>query len=208
VIKSDPEALIAHIKQHQVSSEYYYWLRNLDREPGFHELSNIERASRIIYLNKTCYNGLFRVNRQGQFNVPYGDYKNPTIVVEVVVRAISQYLNDSDIQVTNYDFAEALRAARQGDFVYLDPPYDPLSDTASFTGYNLNKFDKDEQKRLKVVYDELSHRGCKVLLSNSATPFIHELYRGYKVIPVEANRNINSVGTGRGKINELLIRNY
>lgn len=208
VIKSDPEALIAHIKQHQISSDYFYQLRNLDREPEFRELSNVERASRIIYLNKTCYNGLFRVNRQGHFNVPYGDYRNPTIIVEVVIRAISQYLNDNDIQITNYDFAQVLRDAHKGDFVYLDPPYDPLSDTASFTGYNLNKFDKDEQKRLKKVYDELSCRGCKVLLSNSATDFINQLYGDYTIIPVEANRHINSIGTGRGKITELLIRNY
>lgn len=208
VIKSDPEALIVHIKQHQISSDYFYRLRNLDREPEFRELSNIERASRIIYLNKTCYNGLFRVNRQGHFNVPYGDYRNPTIIVEVVIRAISQYFNDNDIQITNYDYAQVLRNARKGDFVYLDPPYDPLSDTASFTGYNLNKFDKDEQKRLKEVYAELSYRGCKVLLSNSATDFISELYADYAIFPVEANRNINSIGTGRGKITELLIRNY
>ncbi len=140
--------------------------------------------------------------------MPYGDYRNPTIIVEVVIRAISQYLNDNDIEITNYDFAQVLRNARKGDFVYLDPPYDPLSDTASFTGYNLNKFDKDEQKRLKGIYDELSCRGCKVLLSNSATNFISELYADYTIIPVEANRNINSIGTGRGKITELLIRNY
>jgi DNA adenine methylase len=208
VIKTEPEALIEDINRHQVTSEYYYWLRNLDRDSSFTKLTKVERASRIIFLNKTCYNGLFRVNRQGQFNVPYGDYKNPTIIVEVVIRAVSSYLNDNDIEISSTDFAVAVSAARKGDFVYLDPPYDPLTDTASFTGYNLNKFDKAEQHRLKAVFDELTQRQCHVLLSNSATKFISELYKSYKVIPVEASRNINSVGAGRGKIHELLISNY
>jgi DNA adenine methylase len=210
VIKEDPEGLIAHTRQHLNTKEYFYRLRSIDREPGFKLLSSLERASRIIYLNKTCYNGLFRVNSQGQFNVPFGKYANPVIVDEIVIRAVSRYINEASVEVSNEDFEVALSGAGRGDFVYLDPPYDPLSDTSSFTGYNLNSFGRDEQRRLQRVCDDLTRRGCKVLLSNSATDFIRELYSDtgqYTIVEVEANRNINSVGTSRGKISELLIFN-
>ncbi|MDQ3816155.1 MAG: DNA adenine methylase [Acidobacteriota bacterium] len=212
VLKRDPEALIAKLSEHKENNDkkYFYRLRQLDREPSFALLSDIERAARIIYLNKTCYNGLFRVNSQGQFNVPFGNYTNPNIVDEVVIRAASRYLTEADVAISNDDFAAAVNGAGRGDFVYLDPPYDPVSDTSSFTGYNLNSFDKKEQRRLKDLCDDLTRRGCKVLLSNSATDFIRDLYGDrtrYTIVEVEANRNINSVGTGRGKINELLILN-
>ncbi len=209
VIKNDVEALIEDIKTHQTdSSEYFYKIREKDRSPAYKDWSPVQRASRIIFLNKTCYNGLFRVNSQGQFNAPFGNYKNPTIVDEIVVGAISKYLNQNNIQITQLDFEEAVKEAEKGDFVYFDPPYDPLSDTASFTGYNLDKFGKDEQIRLKNVYDKLTAKGCKAMLSNSSTDFIQELYKDYKIITILANRNINSVGTGRGQINEFLILNY
>lgn len=209
VIKEDVEALIDHVKTHQTSSsDYYYQLRELDRSPEYATLSPVARASRIIFLNKTCYNGLFRVNSQGQFNVPYGSYKNPTIVDEVIIRAISHYLNQNDVTITNLDFAEAVSDAKKGDFVYFDPPYDPLSDTSSFTGYNLDKFGKAEQTRLKTVYDNLTQKGCQVMLSNSATEFIRDLYKEYRIIAIPATRAINSVATGRGRIDELLILNY
>jgi DNA adenine methylase len=210
VIKKDPEGLITHARQHRNTKQYFYRLRSLDREPDFKSLSPLERASRIIFLNKTCYNGLFRVNSQGQFNVPFGKYSNPVIVDEIVIRAVSRYFNEAHIQISNDDFEKALSGAGRGDFVYLDPPYDPLSDTSSFTGYNLNSFGRDEQRRLHTVCDDLTHRGCKVLLSNSATDFIRELYsetNRYTIVEVEASRNINSVGTSRGKISELLILN-
>lgn len=210
VIKTNPEALIVSARQHQNTEAYFYRLRSLDRESTFSQLSNVERASRIIFLNKTCYNGLFRVNSQGQFNVPFGKYTNPLIVDEVVIRAVSRYLNEANVALSTDDFQEAVSGAGRGDFVYFDPPYDPISDTSSFTGYNLNSFDKDEQHRLKAVCDALTRRQCKVLLSNSATEFIYDLYSDrtrYTIIPVEASRNINSVAAGRGKINELLIFN-
>lgn len=210
VIKSDPEGLIAHAQEHPITKAYYYSLRALDRDPEFANLSRLERASRIIFLNKTCYNGLFRVNSQGQFNVPFGNYTNPSIVDEVIIRAVSRYLNEADVEISSCDFEEALGGARKGDFVYLDPPYDPLSDTSSFTGYNLNSFDQDEQRRLKDVCDELHARGCKLLQSNSNTNLIRTLYcdsNKYTMVKVGANRNINSVANARGKINELLIFN-
>ena len=208
VIAHDVEALIAHLSRHRNEKEYYYELRDLDRSEKYQELTDIERASRIIFLNKTCFNGLFRVNSQGQFNVPFGDYKNPKIVDEVVLRATSQYLNANDIHLANVDFAEALQDATKGDFVYLDPPYDPASDTASFTGYNLDGFGRDEQIRLKAVFDDLSGRGCRVLLSNSATGFIKDLYCEYKMEIIGATRAINSDATRRGKVDEVMVMNY
>lgn len=212
VIKKAPEELIKLALEHKRnnSKDYFLRLRALDREANFNQLPATQRAARIIYLNKTCYNGLFRVNSQGQFNVPYGDYNDPQIVDAAVIRAVSRYLNEAKIEITDVDFEHALKDAGENDFVYLDPPYDPLSDTASFTGYNLNNFDKDEQERLKRVCDALTLKGCKILLSNSDTPFIRGLYSDqsrYTIKEVGANRSINSVSTGRGKINELLIFN-
>ena len=210
VIKDKPDELLEHIVTHENTEEYYYKLRGLDREPGFKDLSDVERASRIIFLNKTCFNGLFRVNSRGQFNVPFGNYTNPLIADKAVIKAVSNYLKKHDVQITTDDFADAVASAGKDDFVYFDPPYDPISDTASFTGYNLDKFDRAEQKRLKEVADDLTRRKCKVLISNSNTDFIRDLYKDdYFIIDVVyANRNINAVGTGRGKVTEVLIRNY
>ena len=210
VIKNHPAKLIATARAHPIHAKHFYYLRSQDRDPGLTTLTAVERAARIIYLNKTCFNGLFRVNSQGQFNVPFGRYNDPTIVNDIVIKAVSQYLNKARVQISNDDFADALEGAGRGDFVYLDPPYDPLSNTSSFTGYNLTSFNREEQRRLKAVCDDLHRKGCKLLLSNSATPFIRNLYSDkskYTVIEVDANRNINSVGTGRGKISELLIFN-
>jgi DNA adenine methylase len=209
VIKEKPDELLEHIKTHRNTEEYFYQLRGLDRQPEYENLTDVQRASRIIFLNKTCFNGLFRVNSRGQFNVPFGNYQNPSIADSVVVHAVSKYLNDNTIKITTGDFADAVKTAKKDDFVYFDPPYDPVSDTASFTGYSLDKFDRKEQERLKEVVDDLTRRKVKVLLSNSATDFIKKLYEhDYYVIDViYANRNINSVGTSRGKVSEVLIRN-
>ncbi len=208
VIRDDVDTLLEHLARHQNDKEYFYALRALDRTEQFQSLSPAERASRLIYLNKTCYNGLFRVNRQGQFNVPFGGYKNPNIVNEPVLRAVHQYLVENEIDILNTDFVEAVASAKEGDFVYIDPPYDPISSTASFTGYSLDGFGKDEQIRLKKTVDSLTNRGCKVLLSNSATDFIKDLYKDYHIVIVAANRAINSNASKRGKIDEVLVMNY
>lgn len=190
--------------------ESYYQIRDMDRLPYYSSLSKVEKAARIIYLNKTCYNGLFRVNSQGFFNVPFGSYKNPKIVDEIVLKAVHHYLNNNQITILQADFQDIVKTAKKGDFVYFDPPYDPVSDTASFTGYIINGFGRDEQVRLKETFSDLDRRGCKVMLSNSATEFILELYREYQksTLRVHANRSINSNAKGRGKIDEVLIMNY
>lgn len=209
VIRDDADALIESLKKHENTAEYFYAIRDMDRDKAnYQTLSKIEKASRLIYLNKTCFNGLFRVNSSGEFNSPFGHYKNPNIVNEPVLKAVSRFFNTSHISFYNEDFAITLGRLRKGSFVYLDPPYDPISDTANFTGYNKGGFDRKEQIRLKQCCDALSARGIKFLLSNSATDFIKELYQDYHITIVKAKRAINADARKRGAIEEVLIRNY
>lgn len=208
VIKNHPEALIKDLKRHKNESDYFYSVRALDREPTFNRLSNIKKASRIIYLNKTCYNGLYRVNSAGEFNAPFGRYKNPNIVNDVTIKAVSDYLNNNDICILNGDFEKAVETAQSGDFVYFDPPYVPVSESANFTGYVKGGFDLLEQERLRNVCNQLDAKGVKFLLSNSSTPIIHELYKKFDIHIVKATRAINSNALKRGAIDEVLIRNY
>lgn len=209
VIKDDLDALIQSLEKHENTSDYFYAIRDMDRDKdAYQAMPDVEKASRLIYLNKTCFNGLFRVNSAGEFNSPFGHYKNPNIVNEPVLRAVSKYFNASNISFYSEDFADTLSRIRKGGFVYLDPPYDPVSDTASFTGYNKGGFDRSEQIRLKECCDALTKRGVKFLLSNSATAFIKDLYQGYDIRIVKAKRAINSDASKRGAIEEVLIRNY
>ncbi|MBI6068931.1 DNA adenine methylase [Clostridium perfringens] len=209
VIKDDVELLIEDLKKHENTPEYFYSIRELDRKKDKYEnLSNVEKASRIVYLNKTCFNGLFRVNKAGEFNSPFGKYKNPNIVDEVTLRAVSKYFNKADIKILNGDFEASLKGIRKGAFVYLDPPYDPVSNSANFTGYDKGGFNRDEQIRLKNLCDKLDKKGVKFLLSNSATDFIKDLYKDYNIKIVKAKRAINSNGNARGEVDEVLVRNY
>ena len=209
VIREDTDALIEHLSRHENTPEYFYRIRDLDRDKdAYAALSDVEKASRLLYLNKTCYNGLFRVNASGSFNSPYGHYRRPNIVNEQTIRGVSRYFNSCDITFFSGDFAAVLEQVPEGGFVYLDPPYDPVSDTASFTGYNKGGFGREEQVRLKECCDALTARGVKFLLSNSATPFIRELYGSYRVSIVQARRAVNSVASRRGAIEEVLVRNY
>lgn len=209
IIKDDVEALITDLQRHRNESDYFYEIRELDRKKEeYNRLSDVERASRVIYLNKTCYNGLFRVNRAGEFNSPFGSYKNPNIVNEITLRAVSNYFNKSDIRFENTDFVQALDGIKKGSFVYFDPPYDPVSSSASFTGYDKGGFDRAEQQRLKELCDSLNEKGVKFLLSNSSTDFIRDLYKDYKIEIIKAKRAINSKGDSRGEIDEVLVRNY
>lgn len=210
VIQEDVEALILSLKDHKNDSEYFYKLRAQDRTEEFLNWSKIQRASRFIYLNKTCYNGLYRVNSQGFFNTPFGSYKKPNIVNEFVLRELSTYFNKSKITFKNVDFEESLKGIRKGSFVYFDPPYAPLTTTSNFTGYTSGGFDVNEQIRLRDLCDKLNHKGIKFLLSNSNVELIQELYsgRGYTIQEVDAKRSINSKGDKRGNVGEVLIFNY
>ncbi|WP_336248595.1 DNA adenine methylase [Stomatohabitans albus] len=209
VVKDDVESLIEDLSKHKNDSSYFYEIRSLDRDKNtYKKLSNIERASRIYYLNKTCYNGLFRVNQLGQFNAPFGKYKNPNFTNPNILRAVSEYFNESNIEFKCVDFEEAIVGIRKGDFVYFDPPYDPISDSANFTGYAKGGFNRDEQIRLKILCDQLTEKGVKLLLSNASTEFILDLYRDYNIEFIKAKRAINSNGDERGEVDEVLVRNY
>lgn len=208
-IKDNVELLVSDLETHVNESEYFYTLRNIDLDSEkFTKMEEYQRASRIIYLNKTCFNGLFRVNSSGHFNTPFGDYKNPNIVNKPVLLAVSNYFNENEIEILNGDFATACKTAQKGDFVYFDPPYDPVSDTASFTGYNAGGFDRKQQERLRDLCNELDKKGVHFLLSNSNTQYIRDLYKDYNITIVKAKRNINSKGNKRGEVEEVLVKNY
>lgn len=206
VIKDEPHALITKLKKFKNTKEDYYRIREEDRNPNFSRKSKIYRAARTIYLNKTCYNGLYRVNSKGEFNTPFGDYKKPLICDEQNILEVSAFLQN--VSITNLDFYDAVKDASIGDFVYFDPPYDPLSITSAFTSYNAHGFNKNDQIRLKELCDLLDNKGVKWMLSNSATPFIIDLYKDYHIDIVKAKRSVNSKGDKRGKVDEVLVRNY
>jgi len=208
-IKNTPEELITNLKTHKNEEEYFYEIRGKDRNKQVWEnLSNVERASRFIFLNRTCFNGLYRVNSSGEFNAPFGRYKNPRIVDHITIHAINRYLNVCDVTILNGDYALALEQCKKGDFVYLDPPYDPVSDSANFTGYTSGGFTRQNQTKLKETCDQLNKKGAYFLLSNSSTEFINNLYSDYKIEHIRARRAINSNPTDRGEVAEVLVRNY
>src|SRR3989344_4160919 len=177
VIKNDVESLIKELQKLKQlhNKETFYKIRAEDPKL----LSNLTRATRFIYLNKTCFNGLYRVNSKGEFNVPMGNYKNPSILNEAELREISQLLKKATIQTSQ--FHETVREAKKGDFVYFDPPYYPLNKTSSFTTYTKDKFLEKEQEHLARAFKELDKKGCKVMLSNSDINFIEDLYKGYNI---------------------------
>jgi DNA adenine methylase len=208
VIKNDLESLILDLQKHKNESGYFYEIRGIDRIKEFKNLTDVERASRVIYLNKTCFNGLYRVNSSGEFNSPFGKYKNPNIVNEPTLRAVNYYLNSNNIQLRNVDYSDILQEADKNSFVYLDPPYHPLSESSNFTGYVQGGWDIHDQTRLKEACDQLTKRGIKFLQSNSSSDFIKEQYVEYSINIIKANRSINSDGEKRGEIEEVLIKNY
>ncbi|MDN5345013.1 MAG: adenine methylase [Clostridia bacterium] len=202
VVRDNLEPLLVDLKRHRNEREYYYAIRAQDPE----EMDPISRASRFLYLNKTAYNGLWRVNRLGQYNVPFGRYKNPRIVDEENLRAVQAALQGA--RIIPGDFSQVLQYARPGDFVYLDPPYQPVSATAYFTSYTATAFSEEDQERLAGVFRALDRRQCQVMLSNSDTDLIRKLYRGYDIQEVSARRAINCRPERRGPVTELVIRNY
>jgi DNA adenine methylase len=208
VIQNNLDELIIDLKKHKNEPEYFYNIRKLDRASDFDKLGKVQRASRLIYLNKTCFNGLYRVNNAGEFNSPFGRYENPNIVNEPVLKAISNYLKSNDIKLLNNDYEEVLKNLDNNSFVYLDPPYHPVSESSNFTGYIQGGWNISDQVRLRGACDNLTKRGIKFLLSNSASDFIKNQYNAYKITTVKATRTINSDADKRGEIDEVLIRNY
>ena len=208
VIKNNLPELIADLKKHDNNADYFYQIRSLDRTEEFKKLTPVERASRVIYLNKTCFNGLYRVNNAGEFNAPFGRYKNPNIVNEPTLKAVNKYLNSNNVILKSGDYTEILTDANENSFVYLDPPYHPISENSNFTGYVQGGWNIFDQIRLREFCDQLNERGIKFLLSNSSAPLIKDQYDNYKITTVKANRAINSNGADRGEVDEFLIRNY
>jgi DNA adenine methylase len=205
VIKNDVENLIKSLKKHKLDKEYFLKIRAQNPE----KLSDINTASRFIYLNRTCFNGMYRVNSKGGFNVPFGKYTNPLICDESNLRKASKALKN--VEIKKQDYKEVLKKAKKGDFIYFDPPYYPISKTASFTSYTSESFLDKEQIELRDTFVELHKRGCFVMLSNSDTPLINKIYsepKGLRITKVQAGRAINSDASKRGKITEVLVTNY
>jgi DNA adenine methylase len=200
-VASECGGVISHLKvhAHRHSEKWFYTIR------ASNPSDRAERAARMIYLNRTCFNGLYRVNRKGQFNVPFGKYTNPTICDEENLRAVSNVFRESSAWLSSSDFEKAVVPAKRGDTVYFDCPYAPASETASFTAYTAGGFGSVDQERLRDVARKLIDRGVHVLLSNSDTPFVRDLYKDFKLEEVQAPRRVNSKGSKRGNVGELLI---
>lgn len=197
-------------KEHESnhSEEYYYRIRDLDRsKSSYNKLPLYEKAARCVYLNKACFNGLYRVNGKGQFNVPSGKYAKIKCFDENNIQELHKYFHKRKPIILNKDFADAVKTAQAGDFVYFDPPYDVLNDQ-SFTSYTTGGFDKAEQVRLRDVVKQLTEKGVQVMASNANTPFIQELYKDFNIHIVHARRSVNSKPDGRGKVEEVIITNY
>ena len=194
------DKVVRALKKHMYEEEHYYSVRARDTL----KMEMNARAARFIYLNKTCFNGLWRVNKKGKFNVPFGRYTNPTICDEENLRAVAAVLQRTAVPFAT-DFEVTVALAKRGDTAYFDPPYAPASATANFTAYTAGGFGPEDQKRLRDVAKKLDERGVHVLLSNSDTPFVRELYRGFKIEKVQAPRRVNSRGDKRGNVGELLI---
>ncbi|HEM3669171.1 TPA: DNA adenine methylase [Streptococcus suis] len=209
-IKDNPQKLIELLVEHQKnnSKDYYLELRSVDRDDRIHAMTDTERAARIMYMLRVDFNGLYRVNSKNQFNVPYGRYKNPKIVDSDLILSISQYLNNNNITILTGDFEKAVEDAGAGDFVYFDPPYIPLSETSAFTSYTHEGFSYEDQVRLRDVFRKLDKKGAYVMLSNSSSPLVEELYKGFNVHKVEATRTNGAKASSRGKISEFIVTNY
>ena len=198
------ESLENHSKNyHKDSTGYYYEVRN--QEPK----NQIEKVSRLLFLNKTCFNGLYRVNSKGKFNVPLGRYTNPNIVNKENLQAVSKTLQSGKIKISCRDFSSIIKDAKKGDFVYFDPPYQPVSDTANFTSYTHRDFTEDDLERLADLANQLNSKGCNVMLSNSNSKTVKKLFSSvWKIKEIRANRAINSNSQKRTGHKEIIIKNY
>lgn len=223
VIKNNVEELITNLKQMETEylqlgqeerKNYFYNIRD---EYNNYELEeneqNIQRAAQFIYLNRTCFNGLYRVNKNGKFNVPVGSYKNPTICDEENLRQLSQLIQN--VQFRYGDYSRSMEYVTENTFVYFDPPYRPLNVTSGFTSYTKEDFNDDNQRELATFYGELNERNAKLMLSNSnpkninkEDTFFDNIYQGFNINQIQASRMINANSNGRGKISEILVTNY
>ena len=209
-IRNNPQELIDLLKYHQEnnSKDYYLQLRSVDRDDRINNMSDVQRAARILYMLRVDFNGLYRVNSKNQFNVPYGSYKNPKIVDEELILAISNYLNSNQIEIRTGDFEDALLDVQEGDFIYFDPPYIPLSETSAFTSYTQEGFSYEDQVRLRDTFRRLNDAGAYVMLSNSSSHLVEELYQDFNIHHVEATRTNGAKSSSRGKISEIIVTNY
>lgn len=206
VIKTKTNELIKILESFQKKHSKDFYLK-LREEFNTKKISNVRKAAILIYLNKTCFNGLYRVNKKGGFNVPFGQHKKFSFKKEQLLKASQQLKNT---KIKNESFEKVLDNAKKGDFIYFDPPYYPINGTSKFTTYTKEAFLEEEQNKLAEVFKKLDKKGCKVMLSNSDTKFIKDLYKNYKkyTATVGARRFINCVAEKRGEITELVIRNY
>lgn len=200
------ELLKEHEKKH--SEEYYYQIRSMDQDSNFNKLSLPIKGARLIYLNKSCFNGLYRVNSKGYFNVPWGKKEKVVTFEEDNIKEIQKYFAIANVRLFNGDYTKCLEKAKENDFVYLDPPYDVIPNKSGFVSYNKEGFGTQEQVRLSQVYKQLHSKGVKVMLSNHNTPLINELYKDFNITIVKAKRMINSKGDKRGAVEEVIITNY
>ena len=199
---------LCKVHEENHSEDYYYQIRDLDRKKSaYAKMPTYVKAARCLYLNKACFNGLFRVNSKGQFNVPFNGKEKINCFSEENIRALHKYFHKRKPVILAKDFQESVKTAKAGDFVYFDPPYDVVGEQ-SFTSYTTGGFGKDEQTRLRDVFKDLTDRGVLVMASNANTDFIKELYNEFNIHVIEARRNINSKGDGRGKVEEVIITNY
>ena len=211
-IKNNPKKLILllkkiELKYKKLSQEkqkiFFYEMREKYNK---NNLDKLNTTAYLIFLNKTCFNGMYRENSKGEYNIPFGDQKNPTICDEENILAVSKCLKNTEI--TNLSFEKAVNKCKKGDFVYFDPPYYPINTTSNFTGYSKSTFGQKQQEKLAGVFKKLAKRGCFVMLSNSNTTFIKDLYKNFHINYLDAARSINSKGSKRGKIKEIVVTNY
>lgn len=202
VIKDNPLELISLLEEHKNnnSKDYYLDIRATDRDGRLERMSNVERAARILYMLRVNFNDLYRVNSKNQFNVPYGKYKNSKIVNPDLINFISNYLNNNNIHILNGDFEKVLEDVCEGEVVYFDPPYIPISATSAFTSYTLEGFTYEDQVRLRDTFKMLDERGAYLMLYNSSSPLVEELYADFNIYFVEANRMNGAKLSSRGTI--------
>lgn len=210
VIKDNQQALIEQLQRLAVqnSKDFYLHIRALDRSNVYETLTDVQKAARLLYMLRVDYNGMYRVNSHNQFNVPYGRQKNPTIVNVDNIMAVHDYFVSNDVEMCHGDFEDVVVSAQAGDLVYFDPPYVPLNPTSSFTSYTKDNFGDFEQKRLATCVRELDKRGVYVMLSNSDTHYVRDLYKDFHIHTVQAKRSVSANAKSRGNVTEVLVTNY